>query len=95
MARHQTNCHWAIELLETVVIFVAGIATTTVAAVGFLKSGSVAIVFLGGLPTVFFFAIGFRMSSAALRKRRSASRLQVEGDEEDGTLHRIPAHSPQ
>ncbi|RCV21855.1 hypothetical protein SETIT_4G171600v2 [Setaria italica] len=94
MARHQTNCHWAIELLEAVFIFIAGIATAAVAAVGFLKSGSIAIVFLGGLPAVFFFAIGFRISSAALRKRRSASRPEVEGDE-DGTLPRIAGHGPQ
>jgi len=90
MARHQTNFHWAIELLEAAVVFVAGIATAAVAAFSFLRNGGIAILFLGGLPTVLFFAIGFHVvSSAALRNRRSASRLQVEGDEEDGTLRGI------
>ncbi|RLN13607.1 RING-H2 finger protein ATL30-like [Panicum miliaceum] len=97
MARHQTNCHWAIELLEAAAIFVAGIATVAVAAVGFLRNGGIAILFLGGRAAVFFFAIGFRVSSAALRNRRSASGLQVEGDEEDGTLPGIAAggHGPK
>ena len=72
MARHQTNCTWAIELLEAAAIFVAGIAIAAVAAVGYLRNGGIAILFLGGLPAVFFFAIGFRVSSAALRNRRSA-----------------------
>ena len=77
-------------LLEAAVVFVAGIATAAVAAFSFLRNGGIAILFLGGLPTVLFFAIGFHVvSSAALRNRRSASRLQVEGDEEDGTLRGI------
>ncbi|PUZ60417.1 LOW QUALITY PROTEIN: hypothetical protein GQ55_4G124000 [Panicum hallii var. hallii] len=93
MARHQTNCHWAIEFRCHLL---AGIAIAAVAAVGFLRNGGIAILSLSGLPTVIFFAIGFRVSSAALRNRRSVSRLEVEGDKEDGTLRGIAAgHGPQ
>ncbi|CAN6194956.1 unnamed protein product [Urochloa humidicola] len=86
MARQQTECHWAIELFVAAVFFVAGIATLAVAAIRYGRNNSVAVALLGGLPSLIFFAIGYSASSAALRKRRSASNPQVEGDVEDGTL---------
>ncbi|CAN6163828.1 unnamed protein product [Urochloa humidicola] len=87
MARQQTECHWAIELLVAAVFVVAGIATLAVAAARYARNNSsVAVALLGGLPAFIFFAIGYRASLAALRKRRSASNPQVEGDVEDGTL---------
>ncbi|CAL5042500.1 unnamed protein product [Urochloa decumbens] len=93
MAHQQTDCHWATELLGAAAIFVAGFATLAVAGARYAKSNSVAIPLLGGgLPAFIFFAIGYRVGSAALRKRRSASNPpQVQGDEEDGTLPGIAA----
>ncbi|RLM55922.1 RING-H2 finger protein ATL30-like [Panicum miliaceum] len=79
MARHQTNCHWAIELLEAATIFVAGIATAAVAAVGFLRNGGIAILFLGGLPTVIFFAIGFRLPAIVIAQVGELSHNKVGG----------------
>ncbi|RLM55097.1 RING-H2 finger protein ATL30-like [Panicum miliaceum] len=90
MARHQTIFHWGIEVLDFLV-FVAGVATAAVAAVGFWNNGRVAIIFLGGLPTVFCLAVGFRLCSAAFLKRR-VPRFHVDGDEEGGTLQGATAH---
>ncbi|KAF8760465.1 hypothetical protein HU200_010087 [Digitaria exilis] len=61
-----------------------------------MKTRSVVVGLMAGLPTVILFTISFRLGSAALRKRRSASGPQVEGDLEDGTLPGMAAgHSPQ
>lgn len=92
MARHQTIFHWGIEVLDFLV-FLAGVATAAVAAVGVWNNGRVAIIFLGGLPTVFCFAVGFRLCSAAFLKKK-VSRVHVDGDEEGGMLPGVAAHAP-
>ncbi|KAL6602803.1 hypothetical protein ACP70R_043164 [Stipagrostis hirtigluma subsp. patula] len=95
MARHQTNCHWAIELLEAVVVFAAGIVMATLAAVSFHKNPNVAVVFLGALPTVIFFAIGFRVCKAALRKRRASGIGNNYAGDEEESLRQPGGHGPQ
>ncbi|CAN6207575.1 unnamed protein product [Urochloa humidicola] len=85
MARHQTIFDWGIEVLDFLV-FIAGVATAAVAAVGVFSNGRVAIIFLGGLPTVFCLAVCFRLCSAAFLKKRVSSRVHVDGDEEGGGM---------
>ncbi|CAL5038843.1 unnamed protein product [Urochloa decumbens] len=95
MARHQTIFDWGIEVLD-LLVFIAGVATAAVAAVGVFSSGRVAIIFLGGMPTVFCLAVCFRLCSAAFLKKRVSPRAHADGDEEGGgiMLQGVGAHGP-
>ncbi|CAN6163827.1 unnamed protein product [Urochloa humidicola] len=94
MARHQTIFDWGIEVLD-LLVFIAGVATAAVAAVGVFSSGRVAIIFLGGMPTVFCLAVCFRLCSTTLLKKRLSPRAHVDGDEEGGgMLQGVAGHGP-
>ncbi|KAF0902927.1 hypothetical protein E2562_019864 [Oryza meyeriana var. granulata] len=86
MVRHQTTCHWTIELLEAVAIFVAAIGMAALAA-----RPRVVILLLGGLPTVFFVAIGCRVCSGALRNMRASRRAGDDGEDDEESLRGLSA----
>ncbi|KAL6876361.1 hypothetical protein ACP4OV_012933 [Aristida adscensionis] len=97
MAPHQTTCHWALELLEAAVIFIAGIILATLAVVAFRKThNDIAILFLGAVTTILFFVISCRVCSAALRKRRAlALGIDYADYEEGGGLPQVATRAPQ